>query len=276
MDTETVKIVGQIAGIGGFSLGVLLIIFRDIISKNIFPTLTKENAYRLLRLVSILVWSVTIFGLGGWFFIEYIEKSKDTPSPTSSTQAPSEHITINNSDISSVTTNKFENVQGNVTIQKNSDARARGEFDVPSVYGMTYHSAREKMLKEGWIPKKNHWSHENSIDIQTGNGPLFWEKGYWELSSCSGTGYAYCRFEFLDPSSRVLVIVTAGEENKDRAQEATVEKIFFEDNQKNGEELPVSTNSISMSSTNGNNSPIISGVDGNIEINFNSDTGDNK
>ena len=55
LDTKLLEVVGQIAGIGGLSLGVLLLIFRDVIRKKIFPMLTKEQAYKLLKLLLILV-----------------------------------------------------------------------------------------------------------------------------------------------------------------------------------------------------------------------------
>ena len=66
MEAEVLKTVGQIAGIGGLALGVFLFLFRDIIRKNIFPQLTKQHAYRLLRLISVLVFLVAIAGLGAW------------------------------------------------------------------------------------------------------------------------------------------------------------------------------------------------------------------
>jgi hypothetical protein len=55
MDLELIKTVGQIAGIGGIALGVLLILFREIIRKKIFPQLTKEQAYSLLKLIIVCV-----------------------------------------------------------------------------------------------------------------------------------------------------------------------------------------------------------------------------
>src|SRR5215510_2894526 len=68
MTSETLKILGQIAGIGGIALGVLLIIFRDFLKKNIFAKLTKEQSFRLLRLLLILVWSVAIVGIVAWLW----------------------------------------------------------------------------------------------------------------------------------------------------------------------------------------------------------------
>jgi hypothetical protein len=69
MDAKLLEIVGQIAGIGGVALGVLLIIFRDIIRKNIFPKLPPAQAYRLLRLITGAVWSVAVIGIIAWVYV---------------------------------------------------------------------------------------------------------------------------------------------------------------------------------------------------------------
>jgi hypothetical protein len=63
------EIVGQIAGIGGLALGVLLLVFRDIIRKNIFPKLPPAQAYRLLRLITGAVWSVAVIGIIAWVYV---------------------------------------------------------------------------------------------------------------------------------------------------------------------------------------------------------------
>jgi hypothetical protein len=68
MDADVLKIGGQVAGIGGLALGVFLLLFRDIIRKNIFPKLPPAEAYRLLRLITVAVWSVAIVGIGAWLY----------------------------------------------------------------------------------------------------------------------------------------------------------------------------------------------------------------
>ena len=66
MDESILKAVGQIAGIGGLSLGVLLIVFRDVIRKKIFPQLRKDDAYRLLRLITVLTFLIALAGIAAW------------------------------------------------------------------------------------------------------------------------------------------------------------------------------------------------------------------
>lgn len=101
-----------------------------------------------------------------------------------------------------------------------------GNPAVPVLYGKSYHVARELLIAEGWIPDKNHWLHGNDAAVRSGNGPQFWERGYSELEACSGTGYGYCRFEFTDPSGRLLVVITEGEESP--SHPATVSAVRFE------------------------------------------------
>jgi len=82
METELLKTVGQIAGIGGLALGVFLLLFRELLRKSIFPTLKKEDGYRLLRLIALLVWTVALVGIGAWAWVEM------NPGVTQTTQGP--------------------------------------------------------------------------------------------------------------------------------------------------------------------------------------------
>lgn len=70
VEVEVLATVGKIAGIGGIALGVMLLLFRELIRKSIFPTLKKADAHRLLRLIVVLVWSVAIAGIGAWVWAE--------------------------------------------------------------------------------------------------------------------------------------------------------------------------------------------------------------
>lgn len=63
---EILEIMGKVAGIGGLALGTLLLLFRDVIRKNIFSNLTRDQSYRLIRLILILVWSIALAGIAAW------------------------------------------------------------------------------------------------------------------------------------------------------------------------------------------------------------------
>ena len=102
MDTELIKTVGQVAGIGGIALGVFLLLFRDLIRKQIFPTLAKREGYRLLRLIAVLIWSVALAGIGAWVW---------TSQPVTA-QSVSPNVRANNG----VAAGRDANIGGDVTI----------------------------------------------------------------------------------------------------------------------------------------------------------------
>jgi len=81
MDTELLKTVGQIAGIGGVALGVFLLLFRELIRKAILPRLPAREASRFLTLIAVLVWSVALAGIGAWVWTEIHEPSSGIPAP---------------------------------------------------------------------------------------------------------------------------------------------------------------------------------------------------
>jgi hypothetical protein len=70
MSADLLKSLGQIAGIAGIAVGVLLVVFRDIIRKEIFPRLTKAQGFKVLTLIIITVWSVALVGVGAWVLVE--------------------------------------------------------------------------------------------------------------------------------------------------------------------------------------------------------------
>ena len=69
MDGGLLQTLGKVAGIGGLSLGVLLLVFRDIIRKDVFPKFTNEElGFRLLRYIIFAAWSAALVGMGIWAF----------------------------------------------------------------------------------------------------------------------------------------------------------------------------------------------------------------
>jgi hypothetical protein len=72
MGADILKVAGAVAGIGGIAIGTLLLLFREVIRKNIFSTLTKADSYRLMRWVLILVWSVALVGIVAYVYVEAI------------------------------------------------------------------------------------------------------------------------------------------------------------------------------------------------------------
>src|SRR5713101_5221536 len=70
MDAGLLKTLGEVLGIGGIALGIFFLLFREVIRKSIFPTLKKDDAYMLLRLITVLIWSVAVIGIAAWIWGE--------------------------------------------------------------------------------------------------------------------------------------------------------------------------------------------------------------
>lgn len=68
LDLSIVKAFGQIAGIGGLSLLVFGWLFREVIRKKIFPQLSREHAYGVIKLFLWLVFALAIAGLAAWVY----------------------------------------------------------------------------------------------------------------------------------------------------------------------------------------------------------------
>lgn len=85
---------------------------------------------------------------------------------------------------------------------------------LPVVAEITYHKARKMLLSAGWQPlqTKSFNDAKNDPDISSGNGAVFWEKGYIEVEGCAGSGVAPCAFLFRDAYGNKLRVITAGEE----------------------------------------------------------------
>jgi hypothetical protein len=74
MDINLVRIFGQVAGLAGLSLGMVLLLFREVIRKNVFSALTREHSFQLLRLVLMLAWSLAIVGIGAWAYARTVQE----------------------------------------------------------------------------------------------------------------------------------------------------------------------------------------------------------
>lgn len=69
-------------GVAGLLVGVLFFIFKEIIRKNIFPTITKKHAYYIILSIILCSTAVCIIGLlkpiDNLEFNENVSKEKDS------------------------------------------------------------------------------------------------------------------------------------------------------------------------------------------------------
>jgi hypothetical protein len=88
MEAGLLKTLGQTLGIGGVALGIFFLLFRELIRKSIFPKLDKNDAYRFLRLISLLIWSVAVIGVGAWIIGDQKSRPQQSSISTSGPQSP--------------------------------------------------------------------------------------------------------------------------------------------------------------------------------------------
>ena len=93
MDVQIFRTLGGIAGLAGLAIGMILFLYREIVRKNVFPTLTKRDSYRLLRNIAILSWSIAMFGILGWLWSTAI-LHRGEHEPASVVAAPDEALVI--------------------------------------------------------------------------------------------------------------------------------------------------------------------------------------
>lgn len=75
---QLLQSLGQIAGIAGIGLGVIFLIFRDAIGGPLAKNLGEQNAYGLLRLVTILSFAAGMAGVAGYVAINLLGDKKPT------------------------------------------------------------------------------------------------------------------------------------------------------------------------------------------------------
>lgn len=76
--------------------------------------------------------------------------------------------------------------------------------DLQIAEGMPYSEAREILIQQGWQPNLEG----EPADLADAAVRRLFELGYEEIKSCSGTGEAPCRYEFVNDRGELLVVVT--------------------------------------------------------------------
>jgi hypothetical protein len=66
MEADLFKTLRQVTGIGRIALGVALPLLRDVINSHLALRLGRVQAIRLLRLLTVLVWSMGVIGVPLW------------------------------------------------------------------------------------------------------------------------------------------------------------------------------------------------------------------
>src|SRR5450432_810659 len=91
MEADILRVVGGVAGLAGLAVGMILLLYREILTKSVFPTLAKKDAYRLLRSIALLSWSVAMCGIVAWAWstaLLHRDQHNDAGSAAADSTAP--------------------------------------------------------------------------------------------------------------------------------------------------------------------------------------------
>jgi hypothetical protein len=75
MDTHLLELAGKIAGLAGISVAAALLLFREVIRRNILPRLSQRDAFSLIRLLCILMFILSACGIATWGYIQTVRES---------------------------------------------------------------------------------------------------------------------------------------------------------------------------------------------------------
>ena len=63
----------KICGIGGLSIGFVFKVFKKVISKSLFAKFTKEQSYKIIRLIILCSFGLAFLGIITYGFIKFQE-----------------------------------------------------------------------------------------------------------------------------------------------------------------------------------------------------------
>jgi hypothetical protein len=90
MSTDVFRSIGSTAGLAGLAIGMIVILFKEVIRKRIFPQLPTKQAYQLLRTILFLAWSIAIVGIGSWTYLQL--SARPIGQPPESAAAPEPQV----------------------------------------------------------------------------------------------------------------------------------------------------------------------------------------
>lgn len=66
----TLAQLAKTAGVAGIALGVFVLVFRDVIRKNIFPRLPARQAYKVIMAVLLMTFGIAAVGIFAWAWVK--------------------------------------------------------------------------------------------------------------------------------------------------------------------------------------------------------------
>lgn len=88
MDAQLLKTVGSIAGVAGIALGIILLIYTEIVRRPSISKLSQKRSFELLRLIVIASWSIGVLGLGVWYWAQQPASNNPATTTTHGDRSP--------------------------------------------------------------------------------------------------------------------------------------------------------------------------------------------
>jgi hypothetical protein len=157
VDYELFKIAGAIAGIGGLALAAVVYTFREVIRKEIFPQLTKEQAYKLLNRIIVLIFIIGVLGIVAYLIVNWQNGSggntnhgRDVQTPTPPLATSELSGTVFDQDEKPLQGAKvtIDEMPGMTSVETSSD----GVFTFSNVSRKYGEAVRIRVVKAGYQP----------------------------------------------------------------------------------------------------------------------------
>ena len=71
MRSDVIEAVGKYAGLAGFAVGLVLIVFSRIVRLRLETVFSRAKAFQFYMVLVVLTWSLGIAGIGAWAFVNH-------------------------------------------------------------------------------------------------------------------------------------------------------------------------------------------------------------
>lgn len=175
MDLNALAGLGKIAGIAGIAVGALVLIFSGVIRKNIFPGLTKDQGYKVIRMIVMIAGAIAFVGIGAWVYLDVVKNARIKEGKLVSKYIVGKVVDANGGPVVSA---NIEVSQDNSFLDK-SDGNGRFALEVKGigqkyldvvVKHRSYVTNREK-VKVNFEEKETEVKLENAIVLQDAYPP---------------------------------------------------------------------------------------------------------
>ncbi len=175
MDLNALAGLGKIAGIAGIAIGALVLIFSSVIRKNIFPGLTKDQGYKVIRMIVMFAGAVAFVGIGAWVYLDVVKNAREREGRLVSRYIVGKVVDANGGPVVSA---NIEVSQDNSFLDK-SDGNGRFALEVKGtgqkyldvvIKHKSYVTNREK-VKVNFEGKETEVKLENAIVLQDAYPP---------------------------------------------------------------------------------------------------------